>query len=48
MSYHFIWNNKRHKVSKKTITKEIKDGGLEMLNLYEFDRSIKLMGSESY
>ena len=40
--YQFIWKNNRHEVSKKTITKEIKDGGLKMLNIQEFDRSLKL------
>ena len=40
--YQLIWKNKRHEVSKKTITKELKDGGLKMLNIQEFDRSLKL------
>ena len=40
--YKFIWKNNRHEVSKRTITKEIKDGGLKMLSIQEFDRSLKL------
>ena len=42
LCYKFIWKNNRHEVSKRTITKEIKDGGLKMLNIQEFDRSLKL------
>ena len=42
LSYNFIWKNKRHEVSKKTITKEIKAGGLKMLNIKKFDGSLKI------
>ena len=40
--YKFIWKNNRHEVSKRTINKEIKDSGLKMLSIQEFDRSLKL------
>ena len=42
MAYTFIWNKKRHEVNKKTLCKNIQDGGLKMLNLKEFDKSLKI------
>ena len=42
MFYNFIWGKKRHEVSKQTICKEIKDGGLKMLNTKDFDTSLKI------
>ena len=41
VSYTFIWNRKRHKVGKVTICKEFNDGGLKMLNVCDFDTSLK-------
>ena len=42
MAYNFIWGTKRHEVSKQTLCKNIKDGGLTMLNIREFEKSLKI------
>ena len=42
MAYTFIWNKKRHEVNKKNLCKNLQDGGLKMLNLKEFDKSLKI------
>ena len=42
MSYSFIWNKKRHEVKRQTLCKDIKDGGLNMLNIKEFEKSLKI------
>ena len=38
----FIWGKKRHEVSKQTLNKDIKDGGLKMIPMSEFDKSLKI------
>ena len=38
----FIWKNKRHEVSKETLYRDIEDGGLNMINIREFEKSLKL------
>ena len=42
MCFDFIWSKMRHEVKKKTAYEDIKDGGLKMMNIVEFDRSLKL------
>ena len=41
MAYNFIWGEKRHEVKKQTLCKDFKDGGLTMLNLREFEKSLE-------
>ena len=41
LCYKFIWKG-RHKVSKSTLCKDFNDGGLKMLNMKEFDKSLKI------
>ena len=38
----FIWKNKRHKINKNTLCLEYDLGGLKMIELSEFDMSLKL------
>ena len=38
----FIWNGKRHQVKKETLYRNTEEGGLNMLNLTEFDFSLKI------
>ena len=42
MLINFIWRNKRHEVSKKIICQTYEMGGLNMVNIVEFDLSLKL------
>ena len=42
MSTTFIWKGKRHKVNKKVLCSTIEKGGLNMINLSEFDYSLKI------
>ena len=38
----FIWKNKRYEVSKDTLYRDIKEGGLNMINIREFEKALKL------
>ena len=38
----FIWKNKRHEVSKDTLYRDIGEGGLNMINIIEFEKALKL------
>ena len=40
--YAFIWNEKQDKVSRKTVQKSIKEGGLGLTNLKVFVQALKL------
>ena len=42
MALKFIWRNKRHQVSKKTLTMSLEKGGLQWVDLLNFDRSLKI------
>ena len=42
LCFDFIWGKKRHEVKKDTVYKDIGDGGLKMLNMAEFDFSLKI------
>ena len=42
MCYDFIWKKKRHEVSKKTLCLDWDQGGLSLINIQEFDNSLKL------
>ena len=42
MSIDFIWKKKRHEVSKKTLYLKCEQGGLNLINIQEFDLSLKL------
>ena len=42
LCFDFIWNKKRHEVKKETVYKDTADGGLKMLNMVEFDFSLKI------
>ena len=41
LCYRFIWKG-RHEVSTPTLCIDFKDGGLKMLNMKEFDNSLKI------
>ena len=38
----FVWRNKRHQVNKKTLCATSKNGGLNMFNIFDFKRSLKI------
>ena len=38
----FIWKDKRHEVNKETLCLPIEQGGLHMVNLKDFDNSLKI------
>ena len=38
----FVWKNKRHQVSKKTLCTLTNKGGLNMFNIFYFERSLKI------
>ena len=38
----FVWKGKRQEVDKKTIYMNVEQGGLQMLNLLDFDNKLKL------
>ena len=38
----FIWNKKSHELKKETLYKDIEDGRLNMINIVEFDYSLKI------
>ena len=42
MCTEFIWKGGRHEVSKKTLYRDIKSGGLNMVNIRDFETSLKL------
>ena len=42
LAYNFIWRNKRHQVSKSTLTRNTEDGGLNMIDIADFDKSLKI------
>ena len=41
-NYDFIWRKKRHEVNKITLCQEWQNGGLNMINLQDFDMSLKI------
>ena len=42
MLVNFIWRNKRHEISKKILCQKYEMGGQNMVNIVEFDLSLKL------
>ena len=42
LAINFIWKGKRHEVNKNTIYMNLEQGGLQMLNLLDFDNKLKL------
>ena len=42
MAIKFIWRNKRHQVNKNTLCKKFRSGGLDMINIKNFDYSFKI------
>ena len=42
MAIKFIWRNKRHQVNKNTLCKKFRSGGLDMINIKNFDYSLKI------
>ena len=42
MNFDFIWKGKRHEVNKKNLCLDWEHGGLNMINLKEFDMSLKI------
>ena len=42
IAHNFIWRNKRHQVNKNTLSLELEQGGLNMIDLVDFDLSLKI------
>ena len=42
MNFDFIWKGKRHEVNKKVLCLDWEHGGLNMINLKDFDMSLKI------
>ena len=40
--FNYVWNSKRDRVARKLITKDYKEGGLKMIELSNFIKSLKL------
>ena len=42
MCYGFIWGKKRRDVSDATLSKDMPDGGIKLLDMSAFDNSLKM------
>ena len=42
IAHNFIWRNKRHQVNRNTLSLELEQGGLNMIDLVDFDLSLKI------
>ena len=42
MFYNYIWNGKPDKMSRKTLSINYNKGGLKMINIFNFEKSMKL------
>ena len=42
IAHNFIWRNKRHQVNKNTLSLELEQGGLNMIDMVDFDLSLKI------
>ena len=42
MAINFIWKNKCNQVNKKILSYPFQNGGLDMINIHEFDKSLKI------
>ena len=40
--YSFLWDNKPDKVKKVTACRDKSNGGLNMVNIYHFEKALKL------
>ena len=46
--FDFVWNNKQHLVSKSTLLKPVELGGMEMLSIRDFTKSLKIYSLKDY
>ena len=42
MFYQFLWSKKPDKISRQSICMDFCDGGLKMINIYDFEKSLKV------
>ena len=40
--YNYLWNDKLHKISKTVVTWPYDQGGIEMVDIYKNDQSLKI------
>jgi hypothetical protein len=40
--FKFIWNNRRYKIKRDTIMREYEDGGLKMINVTKYLKSLNI------
>ena len=48
MFYHFLWNGEGDKIKRKVMINEPQYGGLKMIDLYPFNKSLKTTWVEKY
>ena len=48
MFYHFLWNGEGDKIKRKVMINEPEYGGLKMLDLYSFNKSVKTTWVKKY
>ena len=42
ISFSFLWDNKPDKIKRKTVCQDYFDGGLKMLNIFSFEKALKV------
>ena len=47
MFYHFLWNSEGDKIKRKVMINKPEYGGLKMIDLYSFNKSLKQHGLKS-
>ncbi|CAH3178221.1 unnamed protein product [Porites evermanni] len=48
MFYHFLWNGKGDKIKRKVMINEPENGGLKMIDLCSFNKSLKTTRVKKY
>ena len=46
--YQFLWNGRGDKIKRKVMTNDYRDGGLKMIDLISFNKSLKATGVKKY
>ena len=48
MFYHFLWNGKGDKIKRKVMINDPRNGGLKMIDLCSFNKSLKTTWVKKY
>ena len=46
--FSFLWNNKKDKIKRSQVQKPVSEGGLNMINIYKFTKSLKVSWIKRY